>query len=1150
MTKCGSTFQTSYANVKTDKIHIDDYINGNFRDARCINNHELISVKGEKIRSHFRHKNSGDTENGGMCDWHYEWQSNFTETEVSFKNGDGQTRHRRADAVVSSLKRIAEIQNSPIKREEVCQRINDYNTHGYSVSWVIHSQNSIRIKKIGERLVLHFEMKPWLYESFLDCDTVYYDVDGFIYMVSPNTVRSNQIDVCQPKLKSDFIERLKTCDPLWVDEGLPQCYVYVKQQGAGSGKTYGMMQLLNNDVEIACFKSIIFITKQHAAVNVMYTEFMNQFKNGLLSNIEILGDPLFENKKYIVNYRHKLSSSETYVIFATVDSFTYAVGDDPKNSSNQFIGKVKSIIEGATKLTRSGALNYAGVNMHVNKESIIMIDETQDLTELYGEAFLKLVLSNSTNLCVVGDRLQRLSFPDNALTFLHRAEHSMMKVVNEDASNEVRRFSDRQLVEFVNYIVPFEKYDLPCMSSAFITEAQDALTVFSGKTVYANESTESENVVESVTQIIDYYKREVENNGRIPEDFLVVTPYTAKNPLVQALQLAITSYWKEMMEDPEYVKNVKSKHEYWKNINPDEYNRYAVFHKSQEMGSINLDESKHATRMVSIHSSKGDGRKVVFVIGVTQTALQLFSGVANNLIYDSLLHVAVTRQKEHLYFRLECNGDDIYQRISRSNVDITSSKAGFNFEKRSLNLPRISRYALDSSYDNLYNTIICKNKLSVLPKLSDEKLLIDMGDHNMRYASMLLNVMIHTCNHEYKNASSTKRQFYAILRKVERVKIEIVEKWNNYIEILVSNKNINKQPRIPLLKISSKGSDTCYSRYYTVIHETMLNIQEKLRYLGKTKIDYFCPLESVILYYMIESVEKGKRQSITINDVYNIVDTYSSVWDSSSIGHENCRCKTHFSPTTRKLSESQIKTQKYLRNHYDRLEHICSILDNFVSSRPEVNWLYSLPIRYDNKNDNNDFSIKKQFNLIGYDDKTIYIFNLKPQFSEINFNEFVVDSIYDSWIITNLTNDSKFSGKKVLSCVLSLDRTELYTLDWNNLVIENVDYITDTVFDTMYKNYSNKHEQYYNTFKTLIEEFDSAKKVIEHCKKAAGNKEAAEYISDFWTFIEGLLGNTFGKEEKLALLNQFTEKEKFITTMDGFLERSLNRYLNREEDDE
>jgi len=60
----------------------------------------------------------------------------------------------------------------------------------------------------------------------------------------------------------------------------------------------------------------------------------------------------------------------------------------------------------------------------------------------------------------------------------------------------------------------------------------------------------------------------------------------------------------------------------------------------------------------------------------------------------------------------------------------------------------------------------------------------------------------------------------------------------------------------------------------------------------------------------------------------------------------------------------------------------------------------------------------------------------------------------------------------------------------------------------------------------------------------------AKYISDFWTFIEGLVGNAFGKEEKIAVLNQFTEKEKFITTINGFLERSLSRYFNREEDDE
>ena len=68
-------------------------------------------------------------------------------------------------------------------------------------------------------------------------------------------------------------------------------------------------------------------------------------------------------------------------------------------------------------------------------------------------------------------------------------------------------------------------------------------------------------------------------------------------------------------------------------MNTTQYIRYAIFHKSQDGCSINTNESNHATRMVSIHASKGDGRKVVFALGVSQSALQQFNNYSNNLIY-------------------------------------------------------------------------------------------------------------------------------------------------------------------------------------------------------------------------------------------------------------------------------------------------------------------------------------------------------------------------------------------------------------------------------------------------------------------------------------------------------------------------------------
>jgi len=1164
MHTCNPSYRSNYAKVDGKETTIDDFLNGTYNSThipKCIpHGHDLIPViHGEKKRPHFRHKHSSDMCGERMTEWHAEWQSYFPEHEVPFVNRAGQRKGRRADIVVSRFKRVIEIQHSVIDISEVNNRNHDYTLHGHNVLWIIDGQNSIQVKNIGTRIVLDFSMLPWLYERFLDCASVYYDISGYIYSVDPSLVRSHQIDVCGPHIKSEFIEALKTQEQPWKSDDVPQSFLYVKQSGAGSGKTYGMFQRVHNDPEFVNLKWFIFITKQHSAVNVMYTEFMDQYTNGKMYNIELIGDSEYENKKYIVHFRYVDTGNEACAVFATVDSFTYSIGESLAHASDKFMSIVRSIKEGVSKVKRNGSLKFAGVNPFMNKETCVFDDETQDLNELYGEAFLKFVTSTHISLYVVGDRLQSLNFRENALTFLHRASSAGLQVVREEVNNVVRRFSDPQLIQFVNAIIPFEKYDLPQMTPAHIMEeTPGALTIFSGKRVYANQTQEDKNVVCEVEEIMGHFRREVEQRNRIPEDFLVVTPFTSRNPLVEALQLAIHIFWKEKMEtDLSYIEQVKSHDPYWKNIQPEKYNRYAIFHKSEDMGSINLDESKHATRMVSIHSSKGDGRKVVFVIGVTQSALQLFSQVVGNTIYDSLLHVSVTRQKERLYFRLEANNDDIHQRIANSSAKICQSSSEFEFAKETIRLSHLSKDLRLFSYDDMYVHVIQKLIPKQLESSDDEKRLIDMGDHNIRYASMLMNIMVHVCNSQQRNPQNTKMQFYAILANIKMDRIRPVSTWKEYIEILEQNsKNIkvnkNSKNIIPILQFRSRDCED-YNRYFQVILETMNRVIIELQSMGKRQMNYFCPLECIILYYMIECMEEGKYQSITINDVYNIIDIYSKAFDSSARGHEYCICSSHFKEVHTEKTGLQRKHQEYIRNHYDQLIQICSILDVFVSAHPKVSWLYQHGVKYSGglEDDNTDFILSTGYSLLGYDEKQVYIFTLKPQFNELNFHEVMVNSVCDTWLVSNVHPEKvNFFNKPIISCVLSLNRDELYVVNWTETVSNNRDFLTQTIYDTLNKRFENKHDQYYKTFMCIVDKKGRiANAVIEECKNQV-KKRGAPYISRFISHIEGQIIESSDKKEKDAVLTKYANKDTFVTTLDKYLRRSLFGYLGMVEADE
>jgi hypothetical protein len=1063
-------------------------------------------------------------------EWHKNWQSYFPYTEIEFpKKCDRQTKNRRSDILVSEFKRVIKIQHSSILFA------------GHKVLWIIHGQKDlVSVKKIGSDLILDFH-NSWIYDQFLECNTVYYDIDDFIYQINPSNVLNYQITVCAPMLKPVFIENLKTLEAPFIQQQVFQSHLYINQSGAGSGKTYSMFQQLNDNPNIIDLKWIIFLSKQHSAVNVMYREFKDQYANNKLTRIKLVEEYNIDEKKHIVQFRYLDTGSETCAIFATVDSFNCNVGQKYENCTNMFDSIAESIKNGVSKLKKDGSFRFAEVNPLMNKESCIFIDETQDLSELYGEAFLKFLTSNGTSLYVVGDKLQSLHYGENALTlFLDKAYRIGMKVVINEANNDVRRFSDPRLVNFVNSVINFEQYGIPQMRPTVQTGETDCLTIFTGSPILPDKSIHDFNVSREVKQIMKYYTKEVVENTRIPEDFIIITPFTKKNPLCDALQIELNMFWKNKIETDElYIEKIKDTL-FFQNINR-KYNRYSIFHKSEDVGSINLTESKHATRIVSIHTSKGDGRKVAFVIGLSQSALQVYSKICGNLIYDSLLHVSITRQKQKLYFRLDNTYDDIYKRISKNNqCNFEVDTACFNFKNTSIDLSKCCSLIPLTSIEVILKNVIGKP----IDQIKKENLHIDIGDHYIRYSLMLINIIIFIINHELKSCGNVKRQFSAILHKVLNARRKSVLTSKMYYAKLRDNK-VLIQKVIPVIKYTV-DSRTDYTKYYKIIKSNIHNIKKKLRKMTCSEIQYFCPLESVILYYMIECVENGKYQRITIDNIYNIIDTYDKAFNSDASGHEYCKCKKYFSG---KIYVQNNSAKKY-QDHYDQLKHVCLILNKFVLLHPTINWLYSYPVTF--KCNKTEFNLYKSYILIGYDEKTVFIFTLKPQFNDINFNEECIKQVFDTWLVLN-TQNKKFADKNIVSCVLALNRLELYEKDWTSIVSNNKSFLTNIVYDVAYDMFSTHHKNYFNTFGNLMTLSDpndapndapnDMDKIISECKKQLTDR-TAYYIKEFINTLESKIEDWDDSVSKFLNYLGKLDNSKFITTLDKRLKKSLTKYLS------
>lgn len=1078
MNQICDNFDSNYAYIGEKCVHINEY-NLNRSDVlKCINGHNLCCANGEKVKHYFRHVNPSDCINH-MTVWHREWQSHFEITEVEFKNVDDQIKNRRADIVLDNT--IIEIQHSPITEDEVNDRKHDYSLHGKELIWIIHGNNSFNVTKLDNRIYLENVSDNWKYKSFLSHEFIFIDINSEIYKIVSSKVKSNMIDVELPFNKLDFINYLK--NGILFDNVLPyQCNLYIKQQGAGNGKTYGIIQRLL-DKSFIHYKCIIMVAKQHSAVHIIFNEFKQQVEDGFLEGIQLVKEPEIINKKHIIKYIHE--NIDKQIIIGTLDSFMHSLGNKNHTELDKFEGIVNSIIDGYIQ-ENSNCFKYAEKLCKLNKEMCLIGDEFQDNPEIYVKAIIKIMRTKYIDSYIVGDLLQSISFNENAYTYLNANEFLNINIIKEPSTNICRRFCDPSLINFVNEMVPFEKYDLPKITPwKKIDSDKNNVVLFEGKIVYGSD--DDTDLSREVEKILEFYIFEVEKYNRKPNSFLIVTPFTTKNPLVVGLETAINGYW-------------------IKKYGTDDFERFAVFHKSESGTSINLQESEDKTRIVSIHTSKGDGRDVVFVIGLTENALLKFSGEKDNLIFDSMLHVSITRMKEKLYIRVENNGDSIYQKIAKylHNNDMKLILEPY------INIPKNIRW--NSIVKNLTTNEhfqILYDKIPIPSFNSESKQNIDMYHHNIRYASMLISLYLKI----YK-LTPKEQQISAIFLNFGKLYESIT--WQNYYKNLKANE-------LCVFKISNKGKE--YVFYCDVIIDFIKCIKSKI--ISKTL--EMCPLECIILYYMISIKTEGIYSEISINELYNIIDIYNKTFTVDLPGHTNCNCRKHFKKTSVICDSKRIEDmQRYLLTHYEKINTIDSVYSSFMEKNPSIKWNINHKISF--SGNTSDFNIYKKFQTIGYDDNTVWLIYIKPQFNDLNYNEFIINSIYDTFLIKNLKipidddkkalNDyQKYGNKQIISIVFTSDCSDYYSFSWNNLDL--MGYINNSIIN----NYSIN-----NLFDYFVYHKYDTKTIIRTLKTK--KSETAYFIYKFFEIIGNELKHNrreyldktyFNNELKLSLIDSISE---------------------------
>jgi len=524
--------------------------------------------------------------------------------------------------------------------------------------------------------------------------------------------------------------------------------------------------------------------------------------------------------------------------------------------------------------------------------------------------------------------------------------------------------------------------------------------------------------------------------------------------------------------------------------------------------------------------------------------------------------------KEKLYIQTQNNGDILSQKLNKFNENDNTSTLFPNLQiYNTMKYGDLITKNATGMFDTFMEVIIKPANLEKLYKEKAEKKIIDASNHSIRYASLLSTLLINIINKENAGNEDLKKQIKAKFHALDKSNItQVGTSWEKYYKCISSKE-------IALVKIADRGRD--YIKYYDILIKTTAHIKSKIsKGLRGNEIPGFCPFESILLQYMLDIKSNGTFSDITINDLYNIVDIYKYSYQKNTNGHDNCLCNSSFSIETPNviITDTINKLKEYLHEHFDKVKYIQNSIDSFHEKYPAINWLYQHVVKYNGHS--TQFKLWKQFTLIGYDADKVIIAYIKPQLNDLNYNEVLMNSIYDTYLIENIEkyemkediqsvteNYKRFANKKIITCVFALDRNEPYYINWTdndvNLIESNSNLLKTSMCEYVFNHFSSENNSMYYFYnywrRNCPNEHAIADKFTEFLLskyediKAKGETDTRKFPTYLYSFLHSINAQVSindDTEEQDAILAKYDNKEYFIKALDSKLDVQVKLYFN------
>ena len=1135
--KCPIGFNSQYCYINDKCIHINQYkqnINQYKKDKFfCYRGHELVFCSGEKNKPYFRHKNSDDVGGEPMSEWHLRMQSYFPVTEKWFKNNNSsQLKARRADVVIEEFNYVIEIQHSKIDDANVKCRHDDYKLHNMNVIWLIDGNTKdVSIEELNSGGFLIIFSEDWKYKSFqYNNENILLDINDKIFKIPLKNVCNKMFLAKEWKPIDLVMEQLKNNPDkiwdFWSDDNEIKATLTVHQKGAGNGKTYGIWKsiLTNMDKE-----SFIIITKQHSAKEVIKHELDEQAKRDEI-HIENMLEASHEsyNKQLKVKYINKKSNRECIVIIGTIDSFMYNIADTTNISGNDFFQKVLDTIhnEGCKKVnSNTGSLKYAGENVNLNKKTEIWIDEAQDLNEGYFNAMVKIMLETKVDVVIVGDKLQSL---DNEINMITKTKEEIpnIHIIRETPINDNRRICVKNMTEKLNELIHFQDFSMNPISidnkrqNTLLDHGKVVIEIIGqkedvSKPIYNDkERKKKDEFIDSIIKMVD---NEVKKHNYKPEDFLFVFPIMKNNIIAGELETRLNEYWIEKLSI---------------NEEEEEYNKYAVLHRHQEGKVIDMTISEKASRIVSIKSSKGDGRKVVFVLNCTEMALKLLTRNHEiDLLYESYFHVAMTRAKNKIYFGLTKNNDDIHKRFGDSAL--------IEYEPNIKNLFTLDNLIQYIDKDSLVG-ILKENNIQELKekeKTKEQNEMVDWNYHCIRRAIYIMYCIFNILRKNKNKISFKNSQINTVLDKISKLPI-IQSSPREFYEYLkkedekykgsrhCSNKEKEELDLFPYFPLCNLSDKKIYKSYALKIKKIMEKNQSEYK-KDPFSIANFTPKEQVLQWYMIDIEKNLKYHQTTPTTIYNIIDYFEKEDDN-------------------KVTEL-LKETEFIKETIDKA------MNELLNNEKNIKWNIEHSIYFGGKTKDIKL-ITRNMEIIGFSNTSVYHMVFQSDFNKLNYWDTLIEILLERFILYNTSDKGKdidkFKNKTIKTYLFSLkDKSyEVFHWDWDN---DSCDKIKEEIKNAIIKYYSSFNKQLFqycaflskreNIHKWKNQNFTTPYDYI------SSKYVSISYVNDFFKMLHNKWKENKEETKKIAN-NETIFSEKIVE----FIEESCDKFfgIQNEDDDD